>query len=163
MDITWHDKVTNSAVMDNAGSLSMHLILCKRRLRWLGYVCRMEDGRIPKDLLYGELAAGQRPVDRPALRFKDVCKCDLKCTGLDTDSWEALAVDRSCWRHAVSNGIQRGERVRTLQLVEREQRKARQKNVEVNPQSEFVCNHCGRNCHARIGLLSHSKYCYQHV
>ena len=27
-------------------------------LRWLGRVRRMEDGRIPKDILYGELALG---------------------------------------------------------------------------------------------------------
>ena len=32
-------------------------------------VRRMEDGRIPKDLLYGELAAGTRSLGRPKLRF----------------------------------------------------------------------------------------------
>ena len=122
------------------------------------------DGRIPKDLLHGELAARHRPVGCPALDFKDVCKCNLKCTGLDTDSWQALAADRGCWCHAVSNGMNRGERARTLQQEEkRKQRKVRQKNVEVNPQSEFVCGHCDRDCHARIGLLSHSKHCNQHV
>ena len=111
-----------------------------------------------------ELAAGHRPVGFSSLRFKAVCKRDLKCTGLDTDSWNTLAADRSFWHHAVSSGIKRGERARTLQLEEkREQTKVMQKNVEVNPQSEFVCNHCGRDCQARIGLLSHSKRCYQHV
>ena len=44
----------------------------------LGHVCRMEDGRIPKDILYGELATGQRNTGRPHLRFKDVCKRDMR-------------------------------------------------------------------------------------
>ncbi|KAL8593996.1 hypothetical protein ACOMHN_028982 [Nucella lapillus] len=33
----------------------------------------MQDGRLPNDILYGELATGSRPTGRPALRYKDVC------------------------------------------------------------------------------------------
>ena len=150
-------------MLEEAASLSMHLLLCQRRLRWVGHVRRMENGRIPKDLLYGELATGRRPVGRLALRFEDVCKRDLKLTGIDMGNWESLAADRNGWRHAVNSGVKSGERMRTLRLEEkREQRKARKQNVEFNPQSEFVCNRCGRDCHARIGLLSHVKRCSQH-
>jgi len=49
----------------------MYTLLRQRRLRWLGHVHRMKDGRIPKDLLYGELAEGKRPTGRPLLRYKD--------------------------------------------------------------------------------------------
>ena len=84
LGITWQDKVTNAAVLEQAGSLSMQLMLSQRRLRWLGHVHRMEDGRIPKDILFGELAMGRRPVGRPALRFKDVCKRDLKLTDINS-------------------------------------------------------------------------------
>ena len=48
----------------------------------------MKDGRIPKDLLCGELAAGKRRTGRPQPRFKDVCKQDLQALGINTDSWE---------------------------------------------------------------------------
>ena len=69
LGITWQDKVTNTVVLGCAGSHSIHLLLCQRRLRWLGHVHCMGDGRIPKDVLYGELATGHRPAGRPALRF----------------------------------------------------------------------------------------------
>ena len=88
LGITWQDKITKAAVLEQAGSLSMHLMLCQRRLRWLGHVHRMEDGRIPKNVLYGELALARRPVSRPGLRYKDVCKRDLKLTDINTGSWE---------------------------------------------------------------------------
>ncbi|KAI8496811.1 hypothetical protein Bbelb_254660 [Branchiostoma belcheri] len=70
----------------------------------------MEDGRIPKDILYGELVTGRRPVGRPALRFRDVCKRDMKCTDSDPASWEQLAADRSEWRHTVKRGAHPGKR-----------------------------------------------------
>ena len=109
LGITWQDKVTIVAVLEQAGSLSMHLMLSQRRLRWLGHVRRMEDGRIPKDVLYGELAFGRRPAGRPALCYKDVYKRDLKVTDIDTGSWESLAEDRGRWRQAVQSGVRRGE------------------------------------------------------
>ena len=71
----------------------MYTLLRQRRLRWLGHVGRMDDGRIPKDLLYGELAKGKRLVGRPKLRSKDVCKRDMKSTGLNVETWETLGND----------------------------------------------------------------------
>ena len=97
-----------------------------------------------------------------ALHFKDVCKHDLKLTGLNTESWEALALDCNGWHHAVSSGVKRGEEKRILQLKERkERRKARQENAADTMHSEFVHVCCGRDCHARIGLLSYSRRCSQ--
>ena len=41
----------------------MYALLTKRRLRWLGHVTRMRDGRLPKDILYGELPLGPNPQE----------------------------------------------------------------------------------------------------
>ena len=162
LGITWQDKITNTAVLEKAGSLSMHLMLCQRRMRWLGHVHRMEDGRIPKDILYGQLALGRRPAGRPMLRFKDVCKRDMKLTDIDPNSWELAAADRGCWRHTVHEGVRRGEEKRNLQLEsKREQRKQRQQSQTSDQPSVFICLTCGKVCHARIGLLSHSRRCSQ--
>ena len=76
----------------------MYALLTKRRLRWLGHVMRMHDGRLPKDILYGELATGYRPTGRPMLCCRDL-KRDLKVGAIAPAGFEALAADRSGWRH----------------------------------------------------------------
>ena len=86
LGITWQDRVTNKVVLEKAGIPSLYTLLKQRRMRWLGHVTRINDGRIPKDLLYGELATGKRPTGRPQLHFKDVCKRDLQALCINTDS-----------------------------------------------------------------------------
>lgn len=162
LGINWEDKITNTSVLEQTNSHSMYLLITQRRLRWIGHVRRMKDGRIPKDILYGELATGHRPVGRPALRYKDVLKRDLKTTGISLDTWEPLAENRRAWRTTVSDGIQRGEAKRLQQLKDkRSHRKEGKPSHDFNPPSSFVCLNCGRDCHARIGLLSHSRCCQQ--
>ena len=74
----WQDKVTNADVLSRAGLPSRHTLFRQRRLRWLCHIRCMEDGRIPKDILYGELALGRRTTGRPHLRCKDVCIRDIR-------------------------------------------------------------------------------------
>ena len=64
-------KITNEGVLRRAGLTTMYTILTQRRLPWLGHVSRMDDKRIPKVLLYGELVNGKRNIGRPRLRYKD--------------------------------------------------------------------------------------------
>ena len=86
LNMTWQDKVPNNTVLEKAGCTSMFMLLKQRRMRWLGHGVRMDDGRIPKDLLYGELVQGKRSTGRPQLRFKDVCKRDLKALKIDQNN-----------------------------------------------------------------------------
>ena len=65
----------------------------------------MEDGRIPKDLLYSELKNGKRQQGRPSLRYKDVCKRDMNATGINLGTWENDAEDRSKWKAMIKNGM----------------------------------------------------------
>jgi len=52
LGISWQDKIPNTEALSRAHLPSMYTLLRQRRLRWLGHVHRMEDGRIPKDILY---------------------------------------------------------------------------------------------------------------
>ena len=56
LGITLHNYVPNKNVLAQTRIPSMLALLAQRRLRWLGHLSRMEDGRIPKEMLYGELA-----------------------------------------------------------------------------------------------------------
>jgi len=117
--ITWQDRITNIDVLSRAGMPSMYTILTQRRLRWLGHVCRMEDGRIPKDILYGELTTGTRPRGRPVLRYKDVCKQDLKACGINNTQLESAVSNRKHRRITVRSGTLLAEEARNASWQER--------------------------------------------
>ena len=157
LGISWQDKVPNTEVLSRAGLPSMFTLLRQRRLRWLGHVHRMPDGRIPKDLLYGELATGSRRTGRPQLRYRDVVKRDMKAVDIDTETWENLAADRSQWRGAVTKHLKTGEDKLTQAATERRVR--RKLCVSSVQQSAYTCNTCNKDCHSRIGLHSHSRRC----
>ena len=145
----------NCTVLEKANMTSMHTMLSKRRLRWLGHVHRMDTGRLPREILYGELARGSRLVGRPNLRYKDMCKKDLKDFDIDLDNWEGLASERPAWRQALRNGALTSE---NLTKKRWEEKRERRKQASLQP-SNFICEHCSRGCHSKIGLYSHTKSC----
>ncbi len=114
LGILWKDKVTNNDVLSKAGIASMYTFLRERHLRWLGHVHRMEDGRIFKDLLYGELFSGCRAKGRPHLRFKDVCKRDMKSININCDSWEPTARNRTAWKQQLTTSLKTGDEATLL-------------------------------------------------
>ena len=126
----------------------------------------MEDGHIPKDILYGELATGARSRGRPRLRFKDVCKRDMKACKIDVESWEYSADARDIWRFQVSSGLQNSED--TLRDQAEEKRAKRKASSQQHPptsaqdEPQFTCPGCGRTCRSRIGLYSHTRRCQSH-
>ena len=109
LHIRWQNRVTNTEVLESAGSLSMPSLLIQRRLRWLGHAHCIEPDRLPREILYGELREGGRRVGRPQLRYKDVIKRDLRSALIDTSSWEDIAKDRDTWRQSVKAGISKAE------------------------------------------------------
>ncbi len=136
--------------------------ISEKRLRWLGHVRRMGPGRIPRDLLYGELAEGSRLIGRPRLRYKDICKKDMKLSDINIDTWESRAEDRSAWHFVVRQGVQKAEETRIKNLATK---RVKRKEKQLQPQlassssSSFICRKCSRDCHSSIGLYSHSRRC----
>ena len=64
----------------------------------------MEDGRLPKDILYGEFYNAPRRTGRPKLRYKGVIKRDMASFHIFPQSWETLDADRNRWRASLSFG-----------------------------------------------------------
>ena len=158
LDIKWQDHITNEEVLSRAQMPSLYTMLQQRRLRWLGHVHRMADGRIPKDLLYGELATGSRAPGRPNLRFKDVCKRDMKSMGIDIESWEECADNRALWSQEVRKGTKKREAALNQAAAEKRERR-RTSQTATAGDSAFKCNRCQRDCRSRVGLYSHTKRC----
>ena len=157
LQIKWQDRVPDTEVLEQANTCSLNALLAERRLRWLGHVRRMDTGRIPKDLLYGELVEGRRKAGRPKLRLKDACKRDMIKCSIDPDTWERQAEDRSAWRAAVRQGTVRAEAER----IETATKKRARRKQRAQLASVYKCPNCGRDCHSRIGLHSHSRRCSQ--
>ena len=55
LGIIWSDRVPGTEVLIHAGNQSMFTFLMQRRLRWLGHLHRITDGKIPKDLATTQL------------------------------------------------------------------------------------------------------------
>ena len=145
----------NAEVLELASCIPrVFTLLMQRRLRRLGHVRRMDGGRIPKDVLYGEIRDGSRPVGQPKLRLKDVCKRDMKQAEIDPNTWEEAADIRVAWQHVVSSGVERAEDTRNdQQALNRTRKKTRAASIAAP--SSFVCVICNKDCHSRVRLYSH--------
>ena len=150
--------MTNKDVLEQTGSPSMKDLLRQRRLRWLGHLCRMDDGRIPKDLLFSQLAIGTRPRGRPQLRYKDLCKRDLLSCGLNPAELQSQAADRAGWRHRVNAGVKAASDARAMKKKEKKNA-YKQRAASAAPSVTLACTTCGRPCLSRIGLISHQRRC----
>ena len=77
LNIKWQDRVSNLQALDMAESNSIEAIILKSRLRWVVHVIRIEDNRLPKQLMFWKLASGKQKQDRPLKRFKDCVKASI--------------------------------------------------------------------------------------
>ena len=157
MNIRWQDKITNTEVLTRAGVPSIPALLTTRRLRWLGHVRRMDDGRIPKDILYSEIARGKRTSGRPYLRFRDACARDMRTTNIPADDWEEIAKSREDWKRSVTTGVKHLERTRAQRDQERRERRHKPTQELTGP--GFSCPRCARVCGSNAGLGKHLKAC----
>ncbi len=61
--------------------------LLQLQFGWAGHVARMEDTRMPKAVLFGELSTGKRYQGAPKKRYKDQLKRELALAGVPHHSW----------------------------------------------------------------------------
>lgn len=74
LNIHWSDYVNNTKVLELAEITSIEAMLLKTQLQWTGHISRMEDYRLPKITLYGELPSGHRNRGAPKKMYKDTLK-----------------------------------------------------------------------------------------
>ena len=156
LNIQWQQKIPDTVVLEKAGIPSIDTILMQHQLRWAGHVTRMPDHRLPKQIFYSELKNGKRTQGGQKKRFKDTLKCSLNAFGLNPDTWEVDAQDRTSWRASLHSGATSCE---TARRTEAEQKRLVRKTKNANPASAAAipCPHCPRTFRARIGLISHIR------
>ncbi|XP_048480988.1 uncharacterized protein LOC119693664 [Plutella xylostella] len=105
--------MTNRNVLEKTRSCSITAILKQRRLRWLGHVHRMDSGRLPRQVMLGQIADTKRPTSSrtppghlqvPSCRghLQDTCE-DVACSILRDISTnfgrELWAARSTSWRN----------------------------------------------------------------
>ena len=70
------DRISNSKLYKKCGSYPLSRAIMKERLRWLAYVLRMKDDKLPKIVLFSQPSRAKRKAGRPRLGLKDVRKKD---------------------------------------------------------------------------------------
>lgn len=155
---TLKDRVSNADLFMRCGISGIESFLMQSQLRWAGHVVRMEDDRIPKQLLYSQLDSGHRNVGRPWLRYKDKLKSNLLAININLKAFEQCASDRRAWWSACHNGIKQFSASSIDKLrVDRARTKAAAQVPAVHVSNLHTCVHCGRLCKSLAGLKSHLR------
>lgn len=158
LKIKWTDKRTNNSVYQETKIPSLESLVVKNRLRWAGHLVRMDNNRLPKQILYGELQDGKRSQGGQRKRYKDCLKDSMKRCHIRTETWEWNATRRTRWRSMIHKGVQifEDERLRHREEL-RAGRKARLNSANTQMNDDFRCQDCDRACSSWIGLRSHQK------
>ena len=148
----WKERISTRQLAKAVGmEYTMDDILMEHRLRWLGHVARMEPGRLPKQLLYGEFLR-RRPCHGVKRRWRDVATADLKAISAG-EEWFSLAQDRKAWWAACCDGL--------AEILDRRRHGA--STAGLSAFSGAICTnhlcHCGRSFRRRGDLTRHSRFC----
>jgi hypothetical protein len=91
-DGSWR-KLHNDELRSLNSSLNIVRVIKSRRLRWVGHVACMGEGRGVYMVLVGR-PERKRPLGRPRCRWEDNIKLDLREIGINGANWIRLALDR---------------------------------------------------------------------
>ena len=130
-DITWRDEVTNSIVLQQAGSLNMHLLFCQCWLYLLGHV--HHEKNIIRCYVW---QADHKPMSNRPPNISNISASATRNLQILTKSG-----GNSLWW------------VCNQQTEDR--RQCRRQTQAFNPHSSFVCNTYERDHYVRIWLVSY--------
>ena len=79
-------------------------MITSRRLRWAGYVGRMEEVSNAFKIVTGK-PSGKRPLGRPRRTWEGNSRIDIKEIGINTRNWVDSSNDRDYWRAFVNAAL----------------------------------------------------------
>jgi len=93
-------KLHNEELRDLYSLPNIVRVLKSRRMRWVGHMARMGEGRGVHRFLVGK-PEGKRPLGRSRRRWEDNIKMELREVG-GGGEWMELTQDRDRWRAVVN-------------------------------------------------------------
>ena len=88
------------------GSENIEATLRRRRILFAGFVARVEDTRLPKCVMFVELARGAGCVGGQGKEWMGCFLDDLRAFGIKSDQWMTAAHDEGEWRRTAEQGAE---------------------------------------------------------
>ena len=88
------------------GSESIEATLHRRRILFAGFVACMEDTRLPKCVMFGELMGGAGCVGGQEKERMGCFLDDLKACDINADQWTTAVQDEGEWRRTAEQGAE---------------------------------------------------------
>ena len=88
------------------GSESIEATLRRRRTLFAGFVSRMEDTRLLKCVMFGEMVGGAGCVGSQEKEWAGCFLDDLRDFGINADQWTTAAQDEEEWRRTAEQGVE---------------------------------------------------------
>ena len=88
------------------GSESIEATLSRRRILFAEFVARMEDTRLPKCLMFGEMVGGAGCVGGQKKEWMGCFLDDLRAFGINADQWTTAAQNEGEWRRTAEQGAE---------------------------------------------------------
>ena len=83
---------------------SIETMILRRRLTWAGKLVRMDNSRLPKAMLFGELTDGKRRLGRPPKMWRQGLTEALRDFDIDHRTWTEHAVKPKLWHSMIDVG-----------------------------------------------------------
>ena len=134
-------------------------IVSQRRLRLLGHIVRMDDHRLPKQLLVSAPYGGSRAVGGQKSRWNDLVQRDLRQCGLE-DSWRVAAQNRNGWRSVVKSRIEDCNRLaEEEEKRSKDEQKRRREDRQMTSNTALSCDHseCDFVALSEAGMTNHKR------
>ena len=102
LHIRWQQRITNVEVRRRVGNTkNIVQIIMERKLSLFGHICRMEDNRLVKGVVFG-IIDGQTRRGRPSREWLDDIK---EWCQMDINNLSRMARDRAQWRGIVRRAL----------------------------------------------------------
>ena len=133
---------------------SLEDMIIARRLRWLGHIARMDDGRIPKKMLFGWFPQ-HRPAHGARMRWRDRVQKDLRKFKIGENNWFRVSQERDMWREVCRAGLEHATETRLGKDEMRRSNAGRGSQSDAVTSLPFQCDTCQRSFRRRQDIARH--------